>query len=85
MFSITFAFVISELMVGETEPSLLEVLHAKTIPPLSSFDHESGRSEGRRDRMLSLYHLSCLEVCVPARNILGSSLTVGPLTPVALG
>lgn len=37
---LTFCFVVGELVVGEAEPSLLEVLHSKPVSPLSSFYHE---------------------------------------------
>lgn len=44
---------VRELMISEPEPSLLKVLHAKSFPPLCSFDHEPGhdpRTEERRDK-----------------------------------
>lgn len=39
-------------MVREAEPSLLEVLHAKAIPSLRSFDHKS-RGERRCEEKVS--------------------------------
>lgn len=44
-FCVTFGFMVGELVVGQAEPSLLEVLQTEAVSPLSSFDHESGRSE----------------------------------------
>lgn len=37
---LTFCFMVGELMVGETEPPLFEVLHSKPFPALSPFYHE---------------------------------------------
>ena len=37
--SVTFGFVVGELMVGQTEPALLEVLDPKAVPPLRPLDH----------------------------------------------
>lgn len=36
----TFAFLIGKLMVCESKPSLLEVLHTKPLPTLCPLDHE---------------------------------------------
>ena len=39
---VTFGLVVGELMVGQTEPALLEVLHPKAVPPLRPLDHHPG-------------------------------------------
>lgn len=44
---LTFCFVVGELVVGEAEPSLLEVLHSKPVSPLSSFYH---KPEGKKQK-----------------------------------
>ncbi len=49
--SVTFGFVVGELVVGQAEPSLLEVLQTEAVSSLSSFDHESGRSEQNRSKL----------------------------------
>lgn len=51
-FCVTFGFMVGELMVREAEPSLLEVLQTEAVSPLSSFDHEPGRSEGQSRKTL---------------------------------
>lgn len=42
---LTFCLVVGELVVGEAEPPLLEVLHSKPVSSLSSFYH---KSEGKK-------------------------------------
>jgi len=40
-FDLTFGLVVGKLVIGEAKPSLLEVLHSKTVSPLSPLYHKS--------------------------------------------